>query len=1030
MKKALCFLFTFCIIGNFSVLFPQATAKKSKLSIHTSFIGSKSMNFVQSAKPRLIKILDRFEYAQQVKTYSPYTIIIGRSYSPESEEPLYGDPIQRAQEWFNKKRSFIEGNPLIDYWEGYNEPWKTDLPGLQWYGLFEAERVRLLASIGRKACIGNFMGGSPVAPEIDPSAWEAFLPAIDAAIMYDGILGKHEYGCPLNDCYNEETGEGAECGSYRKAYRKYLIPLGKILPVAITEAGLSGPNTLCGRGWNGKLCSSQCCGWKVTGYTWEEYRDQLIWYDNIMKEDDYVLGATIFSLEIYGWDDFDIGNPPEFMDWLTQYVSQGSYDITAPPKPQQITPSDNATIGSSSFPIRFKWSAVEDDESPPVRYDLDVAKDSNFSSLVVSQRNLVCTWYNVHSLPTGTYYWRVRAKDSCAPFNKSPWAGPYKFTIADGNDTTPPSVPLLLYPYNGETIREASIVLYWARATDENDSQSTVTYDLQVANNTNFSSPIVNETNLSSLNYDISSKISGTGEYWWRVRARDAKGNASAWSCPWKIIIGGSTDVTVFSFTNSGFELEGAGWIMHPIENCSNIYAIDSSVKYAGEKSARISIPTSNCSGAHIWQATTGDAVTPGKKYRFWCWIKTENVSGGRGAYLRLLWGDNNFGWIAREDQYGKLQGTNDWTKVDTGEVIVPDGAQRLQVALFLDGTGTAWFDNVNVGEDTVAPFIPRMISPLYEEEIFTFPVTFKWTISSDVRGESHPVKYDFQIDNDANFSPPLVANQSGIGTPTYTVSSLPKGEYWWRVRARDSAVPQPNSSCWTQPRKFYVISGSTVPPSGNDLIPPAAVNTLSAQPGPYAGTIVLSWRSVGDDGEQGNLTGYYKIQYLKTNGPWDINNAQIIKSVSNIVPGTELTYLLQGLDGGVTHYVVVWACDESDNCSEQSNVASTYATPGSSIIVPKVNKIQIKPTLVTQDRKAKLEYKVSKAGEIQFEIYSLSGDLVKRFTKVAREANITYEEDLPLVDDKDNKLPSGVYFIYYTTPSGDKDVEKIIYVR
>jgi len=926
MKKILHVFLMVFTIGKCTLLFSQsAVVKKSKLSIHTSFLGEKSMYFVINAKPRLIKILDRFEYAQQVKAHSPHTIIIGRSYSPEADEPLYGDPVERAQEWFNKKRSFIENNPHIDYWEGYNEPWKTDLPGLQWYGLFEAERVRLLANIGRKACIGNFMGNTPVPPEVDPSAWEAFLPAIDAAITYDGILGKHEYGCPLNDCYNEETGEGSECGGYRKAYRKYLIPLGKILPVAITEAGLHGPSTLCGKGWNGKLCSSLCCGWKVTGYTWEEYRDQLIWYDNIMKEDDYVLGATIFSLEIHGWETFDIGDPPEFIEWLTQHVSEGTYDTTAPPAPQLLNPSDNATIGSSSFPIRFRWSAVEDNESPPVRYDVEIANDASFSSLVVSQRNLLCTWYNAYSLPAGTYYWRVRAKDSSAPFNKSSWAGPYKFTITGGSDTTPPSTPVLLYPYNGEVTRETNIILYWARATDDNNFQSSVTYDLQVAKNPNFSSPIVNETNLSVLNYDITSKVSGSagGEYWWRVRARDAKGNMSPWSCPWKIIIDtSSTEVTVFSFLDSGFELDGAGWIRHPLDKCSqDVYSIDTTVKRTGEKSAKISTTGSpDCSGGHFWQATVGNAVTPGKKYRFWCWVKTENVvkpPGHHGAALRILWSDNYLaGWVAREDYIGELEGTTTgWVKIDSGEITAPPGAQRLQVALMLDSFGApcaAWFDDVNSGEDVVPPFTPKVISPLYDEEIASFPVILNWTKVPDVRAESHPVKYDLQIDDNSDFSSPIL-HVKDLESTSYLVSSLPtKGEYYWRIRSKDAAG---NTSCWTEPRRFNVAVGG--PPSPPDDVP-----------------------------------------------------------------------------------------------------------------VIKTDTIRVKPNIVTQDEVVKVEYKVSKPGKVQFKIYSLSGDLVKQFSREVKEAEKVYQEELLLVDEKGNKLPNGVYFIHCTTPSGDKSVEKIIHVR
>ena len=37
-----------------------------------------------------------------------------------------------------------------------------------------------------------------------------------------------------------------------------------------------------------------------------EYVQQMAQYDDILMQDDYVIGATIFTLEISGWDQYDI----------------------------------------------------------------------------------------------------------------------------------------------------------------------------------------------------------------------------------------------------------------------------------------------------------------------------------------------------------------------------------------------------------------------------------------------------------------------------------------------------------------------------------------------------------------------------------------------------------------------------------------------------------------------------------------------------------------------------------------------------
>ena len=257
----------------------------SKLTIHTGFTGPLSMPFIRDAKPGLVKILDNFGPAAEIKAASPGTLIVGRIY--EASQPSDGSPEQRAQEWWGRNRQRILDHPAVDYWEGYNEPGASSVESIGWYARFEAERVLLLAQNGRKACIGNFSMGTP--DVTNPSAWPAFYPAIDAARANGGILGLHEYGAPMQQYFDTASGEGWLCGRYRKVYRQFLGPAGKTLPLAITETGVDG----------------DISGWK-NGYSGGQYMDQLRWYDGILRADSYVLGASVFSLEIPGWDSFDI----------------------------------------------------------------------------------------------------------------------------------------------------------------------------------------------------------------------------------------------------------------------------------------------------------------------------------------------------------------------------------------------------------------------------------------------------------------------------------------------------------------------------------------------------------------------------------------------------------------------------------------------------------------------------------------------------------------------------------------------------
>ena len=55
----------------------------------------------------------------------------------------------------------ILANPLVDYWEGYNEPSVVNVSDIEWYAQFEQTRVENLASHGLKAVVGCFSVGTP-----------------------------------------------------------------------------------------------------------------------------------------------------------------------------------------------------------------------------------------------------------------------------------------------------------------------------------------------------------------------------------------------------------------------------------------------------------------------------------------------------------------------------------------------------------------------------------------------------------------------------------------------------------------------------------------------------------------------------------------------------------------------------------------------------------------------------------------------------------------------------------------------------
>eukprot|EP01106_Pelomyxa_sp_JSP_P016785 TRINITY_DN643_c0_g1_i1.p1 TRINITY_DN643_c0_g1~~TRINITY_DN643_c0_g1_i1.p1 ORF type:complete len:311 (+),score=54.67 TRINITY_DN643_c0_g1_i1:56-988(+) len=293
-----------CVFLVVAFVVLQASAlSNSKLSIHTG-MGTNSWTIINGGKPRVVKLLDNFGDAASIKSNVPGVVIVGRIYL--DSQPMDGDPTTRANEWWNKVSGTVKAYPAVDYWEGYNEPDVGSLSAMQWYNTFEDSRTKILSSNGKKACIGSFSTGVP--DVTTPSIVQAFYGAVRTAMQYGGVLGLHEYSAPyMQSAYTGDTatGEGWLTGRYRKLYKQYLLPNGMNISCVITENGIDGGT-----------CGVTGCnipgGWKNFCSYWNqpscesEYLTQLKWYDQVMRADSYVIGSTIFCIDIPGWSDFDI----------------------------------------------------------------------------------------------------------------------------------------------------------------------------------------------------------------------------------------------------------------------------------------------------------------------------------------------------------------------------------------------------------------------------------------------------------------------------------------------------------------------------------------------------------------------------------------------------------------------------------------------------------------------------------------------------------------------------------------------------
>lgn len=270
-------------------------------------------------------------FAKQIKETSPRTLLVGRIDLPQLNLATF-DPLAEARRFVNELVPIAEDprrQPYFDGWESYNEPVAANGDEMARLAEFEAERTRLLAERGLRSVVGNFGAGQPPL-----ELWERFLPAMQAVQQYNGWLGLHEYSAPTMYYLTTRENQGRYPGvspedsgwltlRYRQVYNQILKPAGLAVPLIFTELGIDGlvaerPGPPDARGWKDFQGY-----WAENGYgLWGPgaYIEQLVWYDEAMRQDEYVVGGCIYALAASaGWESYDILGPAAAV--LEQYLS-------------------------------------------------------------------------------------------------------------------------------------------------------------------------------------------------------------------------------------------------------------------------------------------------------------------------------------------------------------------------------------------------------------------------------------------------------------------------------------------------------------------------------------------------------------------------------------------------------------------------------------------------------------------------------------------------------------------------------------
>lgn len=515
------------------------------------------------------------------------------------------------------------------------------------------------------------------------------------------------------------------------------------------------------------------------------------------------------------------------------YTGEWSFtiDITGPAAPGLITPTNAMTVGT---PPMLNWTVVSD----AIDYAVEVDDTStSFSSLVIDTTSL--TNFST-SLPEGTYYWRIRAKDAAG--NWGSYSSPFSFTI----DTTGPLEPTSPTPSNGATITDTTPTLSWGVVAEAD------MYQLQLDTSGAFTSPRNDTLTGSGTNF-FTLDVLNDGVYYWRVRCNDSVGNWGNWSSIWSFTLStvGPPAPSLTSPTNGATLSDNTPQLDWSAATDANEYRVN--VTLVGATSPTVSGMTA---GTTYTTATLPDGM--------YYWQVRGKTSGGTWGAWSSVWFFTVSTTLAAPNLFSPTDGATlidstpqlDWSGV-TGAT-----EYQLQVATsstfsfpVIDTTiGSTTYTTTTLSDDTYywrvlakdAGGSPGTWSTVWNFTIDTMlaaPTLISPTAGGLV-GDTTPqlgwiavadaTEYQVQVDTSKTFSLPAI--DVATTSTTYTVSSaLAETVYYWRVRGKDSTATW---GAWSAIWNFTISTSGLAAPKLTAPVDGTALND---------GTPQLDWSTVTD---------------------------------------------------------------------------------------------------------------------------------------------------------------------------------------
>jgi hypothetical protein len=383
-----------------------------KFGFHISGPRQDAFDAVFRVRPKVVKTLDfSVEVMKKIRQEIPDVFLIGRLFvHPQDFGQLSGGKPQHARqkglemaekilrEEVNKDIHHINGQPIFHAWESLNEvfPEWTDPDTQKLYDDYQVAFGEKMLSEGFEPVAFNFGQGNGRGQQ-----WLELYPGTLEIYKY---LGFHEYDWPTMDRLHRIGLEGPDepenlvpgvgegrgndgmwrCLRYRRIMNEGIRQqYGNQHVCIITECGMTQGV------WGGKdigpwaeelTVSPDIPGGVVSSpIPVDDYWQSLLWYNNELMTDDYVMGACLFVTGAAGlpeWETFEHLGP--IMDRIEEFQEEISLDVAASAAPPAVSPieiqSRPATV--TSTPPTADFAAEPETMTPPATLETSALSET------------------------------------------------------------------------------------------------------------------------------------------------------------------------------------------------------------------------------------------------------------------------------------------------------------------------------------------------------------------------------------------------------------------------------------------------------------------------------------------------------------------------------------------------------------------------------------------------------------------------------------------------------------------------------